>query len=182
VSEYSARYSILDKEFYIPEQQDIRTQGTANKQGGGDVVDAETAARVQWLLLNDAMDNYKNYEVLLQDMDISRELARMNLTLNTYTQWYWKTDLHNLFHFLSLRADPHAQFEIRAYADEMMKITDAWVPKATQAFRDYRLHAVSFSAQGMAVLKRMLRGEAVSLEDSGMGKREFNEVMGVLER
>jgi thymidylate synthase (FAD) len=106
---------------------------------------------------------------------LARELARMNLTLNTYTQWYWKTNLHNLFHFLSLRADAHAQYEIRVYADAMMRMTEAWVPVAAAAFRDYRLGAVTLSAQMIVVLKRMLAGEAVTQETSGLNRREWAE-------
>jgi thymidylate synthase (FAD) len=101
----------------------------------------------------------------------------MNLTLNTYTQWYWKTNLHNLFHFLALRADPHAQYEIRVYADAMIRITDAWVPIATQAFRDYQLGAITLSAQMTAALRRALAGEAVSQETSGLNRREWAELV-----
>ena len=106
----------------------------------------------------------------------------MNLTLNTYTQWYWKTDLHNLLHFLSLRADAHAQYEIRVYAEAMLSTLEAWVPTTFAAFRDYRLGAVSFSAAMLRVLRRMLAGEAVTQEGSGLSKREFAEMMEVLAR
>ena len=99
----------------------------------------------------------------------------MNLTLSTYTQWYWKSNLHNLFHFLSLRADAHAQYEIRVYADAMMQMTEAWVPIAAAAFRDYRLGAVTLSAQMAAVLRRMLAGETVTQETSGLNRREWVE-------
>jgi thymidylate synthase (FAD) len=109
---------------------------------------------------------------------LARELARMNLTLNTYTQWYWKTNLHNLLNFLSLRADAHAQYEIRVYADEMLRITDAWVPVAAAAFRDYRLGAVTLSAQMLTVVKRMIAGEAVTQETSGLNRREWAEFAG----
>ena len=111
---------------------------------------------------------------------LARELARMNLTLNAYTQWYWKTDLHNLLHFLSLRADAHAQYEIRVYADAMLKTVAAWVPMAFEAFRDYRMGAVTLSAQMIAILRRMLAGEAVTQETSGLSKREWREMMEML--
>ncbi|HTU53389.1 MAG TPA: FAD-dependent thymidylate synthase, partial [Acetobacteraceae bacterium] len=111
---------------------------------------------------------------------LARELARMNLTLNTYTQWYWKTDLHNLFHFLELRADAHAQYEIRAYAERMLEILAAWVPLAHQAFLDYRLGAASFSAPMLRVLRRMLAGECVEQPESGLSKREYTELMAAL--
>ena len=113
---------------------------------------------------------------------LERELARMNLTLNTYTQWYWKTDLHNLFHFLSLRADPHAQYEIRVYAEAMLNTVDAWVPIAAAAFRDYRLGAVTLSAGMLAVVKRMLGGETVDQANSGLNRREWSELMASLDR
>ena len=191
VNEYSARYSILDREFYIPEPQNLAAQSVSNRQGRGDVLSGDDAARVLDILRGDAMQTYDHYAEMLnedetgapRDADrpgLARELARMNLTLNTYTQWYWKTDLHNLLHFLSLRADAHAQYEIRVYAEEMLKTVEAWVPLACQAFRDYRLGAVTLSAQMLAVVKRMLGGEALAQPDSGLSKREWAELMGVL--
>jgi len=193
VNEYSARYSILDREFYIPEPEHLAAQSVVNRQGRGDVLSGDDAARVLDILRGDAMRTYDHYAEMLNEDEtgaprdpnrpgLARELARMNLTLNTYTQWYWKTDLHNLIHFLSLRADPHAQYEIRVYAEEMLKTVEAWVPLACQAFRDYRLGAVTLSAQRLAVVKRMLGGEAVAQADSGLSKREWGELMGVLGR
>ncbi len=122
VNEYSARYSILDKDFYLPAPEQMAMQSADNRQGRGEVLDAETAARVLSLLRQDAEQTYGHYEEMLgEEVGLARELARMNLTLNTYTQWYWKTDLHNLFHFLRLRADAHAQYEIRVYAEAMLE-------------------------------------------------------------
>ncbi len=183
VNEISARYSILDKEFYIPSPENLAAQAVINRQGRGDVLEGEEAAEVLDLLRGDAERTYANYAHMLNEGEnanparsgLARELARMNLTLNTYTQWYWKTDLHNLFHFLSLRADAHAQYEIRVYADEMLKMTEAWVPIAAAAFRDYRLGAVTLSAQMVSVVKRMLAGEAVTQETSGLNRREWTE-------
>ncbi|WP_428490510.1 FAD-dependent thymidylate synthase [Rhodopila sp.] len=183
VNEYSARYSILDKEFYIPAPEQLAAQSTANRQGRGEVLAGDEAAEVLGLLRDDAERTYANYAVMLNEgattdparRGLARELARMNLTLNTYTQWYWKTNLHNLFHFLSLRGDAHAQYEIRVYADAMQRMTEAWVPIAAAAFRDYRLDAVTLSAQMVAVLKRMLAGEAVTQETSGLNRREWTE-------
>ncbi|HEY4173311.1 MAG TPA: FAD-dependent thymidylate synthase [Rhodopila sp.] len=183
VNEYSARYSILDKEFYIPSPEHLAAQSTTNRQGRGDILDGDEAAEVLHLLRTDAERTYTNYALMLNEGEtpdparrgLARELARMNLTLNTYTQWYWKTNLHNLFHFLSLRADAHAQYEIRVYADEMMRMTEAWVPIAAAAFRDYRLGAVTLSAQMVTVLKRMLSGESVTQETSGLNRREWVE-------
>jgi thymidylate synthase (FAD) len=144
VNEYSARYSILDREFYMPEPEHLAAQSAVNRQGRGSVLEGAEAARVLDLLREDATRNYDHYLEMLNEDEtgsaldpsrhgLARELARMNLTLNTYTQWYWKTDLHNLFHFLSLRADAHAQYEIRAFAEAMMTTVEAWVPIAAAA-------------------------------------------------
>jgi thymidylate synthase (FAD) len=183
VNEYSARYSILDKEFYIPSPEHLAAQSSTNRQGRGEVLEGTEAAEILDLLRSDAERCYVHYASMLNEGEgadpgrrgLARELARMNLTLNTYTQWYWKTNLHNLFHFLSLRADAHAQYEIRVYADEMMRITEAWVPIAAAAFRDYRLGAVTLSAQMITVVRRMLAGEAVTQETSGLNRREWAE-------
>ena len=193
VNEYSARYSILDREFYLPAPAQLAAQSSVNRQGRGDVLQGEEAARVLDLLREDATRNYDHYiEMLNEDeqgnavdpgrQGLARELARMNLTLNAYTQWYWKTDLHNLLHFLSLRADAHAQYEIRVYADAMLRTVDAWVPECAAAFRDYRLGAATLSAQMLAVLRRLLAGEAVLQPGSGLSKREWRELMETLGR
>jgi thymidylate synthase (FAD) len=193
VNEYSARYSILDREFYIPDPEHLAAQSTANRQGRGDVLQGEEAAEVLAILRDDAGRAYDHYAAMLNEDDagnpvdpsrqgLARELARMNLTLNTYTQWYWKIDLYNLFHFLSLRADAHAQYEIRVYADAMLRTVDAWVPLAAQAFRDYRLGAATLSAGMITVVRRMLAGEAVTRPDSGLNPREWRELMVVLGR
>jgi thymidylate synthase (FAD) len=181
VNEYSARYSVLDKDYYLPAPEHLAKQSVVNNQGRGEVLDAKTAERVLNLLRDDAEQTYGHYEEMLGDeLGLARELARMNLTLNTYTQWYWKTDLHNLFHFLRLRADAHAQYEIRAYAEAMLPMVQAWVPFASAAFRDYRLGAVTFSTKMLAVLQKMLAGEAVAQEASGLSKREWTEFMAAL--
>ena len=193
VNEYSARYSILDREFYIPAPEHLAAQSSANRQGRGAVLSGNEAAHVLDLLRADAALTYDHYAEMLNEDEagaprdptrqgLARELARMNLTLNTYTQWYWKIDLYNLFHFLSLRADAHAQYEIRVYAEAMMKAVNAWVPVAAQAFRDYRLGAATLSATMLAVVRRMLAGEAVTQVDSGLNPREWRELMGALGR
>ncbi len=183
VNEYSARYSILDKDFYLPAPEQLAVQSADNKQGRGAVLDGATAERVLRLLREDADQTYAHYEEMLgEDIALARELARMNLTLNTYTQWYWKTDLHNLFHFLRLRADAHAQYEIRVYAEAMLDMVQAWVPLSYKAFCDYRLGAVTFSAKMMEILRRMLAGEAVEQAGSGLSKREWAEMMAALGR
>jgi thymidylate synthase (FAD) len=184
VNEYSARYSILDREFYIPEPGQLAAQSTVNNQGRGAVLEGAEAARVLEMLKADAGRAYDHYEAMLsQDgqQGLARELARMNLPANIYTQWYWKVDLHNLFHFLRLRADAHAQYEIRVYAELMSQLVADWVPIAYAAFADYRMGGVSLSAKGIEVLRRRLAGETVTQETSGMSKgewREFEAVFG----
>ena len=193
VNEYSARYSILDREFYIPAPEHLAAQSSTNRQGRGDVLEGAEAARVLDLLREDAARNYDHYVEMLNEDEsgavldesrqgLARELARMNLTLNAYTQWYWKCDLHNLFGFLSLRADAHAQYEIRAYAEAMLDTVQAWVPISYGAFTDYRMGAVTLSTQMIGIVRRMLAGEAVAQEGSGLSKREWRELMEVLGR
>lgn len=193
VNEYSARYSILDNEFYLPAPEQIAAQSRSNRQGRGDTLPPEETARVLDLLREDALRAYRGYSELLNEDEagnavdpkrhgLARELARMNLTLGFYTQWYWKTDLHNLLNFLSLRADTHAQYEIRVYADTMIDTLERWVPVTAEAFRQYRLGGAHLSANGLAVVKRMIVGETVSQAESGMTKREWSELMETLGR
>ncbi|MBL1435498.1 MAG: FAD-dependent thymidylate synthase [Rhodobacteraceae bacterium] len=184
VNEYSARYSILDREFYIPAPEHLNAQSVINNQGRGKLLEGEEAARVLQILKDDCNHAYDSYEAMISDegqSGLARELARMNLPMNIYTQWYWKVDLHNLFHFLRLRADSHAQYEIRVYADAICKIVADWVPAAFGAFEDYRMGGAQFSGKGMSVLRRMLKGEAVTQENSGMSAGEWRELMGSLE-
>lgn len=182
VNEYSGRYSILDREFYIPAPEHLAAQSSQNHQGRGEVLQGAEAQRVLDLLREDAMRSYDSYEAMLNQegqQGLARELARMNLPANIYTQWYWKVDLHNLLHFLRLRADSHAQYEIRAYADIMCDITRDWVPAAFGAFQDYRMNAVNLSAQAADALRRRLAGEVVTQENAGMGAREWREFQAV---
>jgi len=185
VNEYSARYSILDREFYIPAPSTLAAQSTANAQGRGEVLQGDEAQRVLDLLREDSMRAYDHYEEMLTPDEtrakrgLARELARMNLPANIYTQWYWKIDLHNLFHFLRLRADSHAQYEIRVYAEVICDIVRDWVPLAYAAFEDYRLGAVTLSGKGREVLLRRLKGEIVTQETSGMSKGEWREFEGI---
>jgi len=183
VNEYSARYSILDREFYIPDAEHLAAQSVINNQGRGEALTGDEAARVLQYLKDDSDTAYDHYEDMIsQDgqQGLARELARMNLPANIYTQWYWKVDLHNLFHFLRLRADPHAQYEIRVYADKMCEIVKDWVPAAYAAFEDYRLGGANLSAKGVECVRRMVAGEDVTQETSGMSKGEWREFMGVV--
>ena len=192
VNEYSARYSILDKEFYLPEPNHLAAQSKNNRQGRGDILQGEQAKKVLDLLKGDAERTYDNYEKMLNERydgsiidenqdGLARELARMNLTLGTYTQWYSKTDLLNLMNFLRLRADHHAQYEIRAYADAMLDTLKKWVPITYDAFLDYRVGGTEVSSKGKEVLKKLIGGGNIDLESSGLSKREWNELMEAFE-
>ena len=188
VNEYSARYSILDKEFYLPEEQNLAAQSVTNRQGRGDVLKGDQAKKVLDILKDDAERTYKNYETMLNQrydgstidenlIGLARELARMNLTLNTYTQWYWKTDLLNLMNFLRLRVDHHAQYEIRAYAEAMLDTLKRWVPTTYESFMDYRVGGTEVSSKGKIILQKLISGKEITLQDSGLSKREWNELM-----
>ena len=196
VNEYSARYSILDREFYIPEPDAIRQQAEYNKQGRGALIPTEEARRVQLLLRSDAERAYRHYEELLNESHdehsegsdrggLARELARMNLSLNFYTQWYWKIDLHNLLHFLALRSDIHAQLEMRLYAREILdRIVKVWVPMTYEAFQDYRVGSQTLSAQAMRVVRSLVDGRRQEAEamrvEAGVSSREWRELMQAL--
>ena len=188
VNEYSARYSILDKEFYLPTPENLAAQSKSNRQGRGEVLEGDQAKEVLDLLKSDAEKTYNDYEMILNERfdgttidenkkGLARELARMNLTLNTYTQWYWKTDLLNLMNFLRLRADSHAQYEIRAYADTMLDTLKKWVPITYEAFMDYRVGGTEVSLKGKLIIQKLIKSENVKAEDSGLSKREWNELM-----
>lgn len=184
VNEYSARYSILDREFYIPAPDQLAAQSVVNNQGRGEALQGEEAARVLEILKADSNRAYDNYEAMISDdnqQGLARELARMNLPANIYTQWYWKVDLHNLFHFLRLRADMHAQYEIRVYADAICKVVADWVPAAYSAFEDYRMGGENLSGKAMECIRMMLKGQEVTQETSGMSKGEWREFQGQLE-
>jgi thymidylate synthase (FAD) len=188
VNEYSARYSILDKEFYIPKPQHMSSQSTTNKQGRGSNLSKKDTERFLKILKDDAERNYKHYEDMLNENQsgeiknddktgLSRELARINLTLNTYTQWYWKIDLHNLLHFLYLRDDPHAQYEIQAYAEIILnKIVKRWVPYTYDAFKEFQLESYNLSKTAIEIIKKRLQGKKISYEKSGLSRREWIEL------
>lgn len=185
VNEYSARYSILDREFYIPAPEHVAAQSVVNNQGRGAALEGDEAARVLEILKADSTRCYDNYQSMISEdgqQGLARELARMNLPANIYTQWYWKVDLHNLFHFLRLRADPHAQYEIRVYAEMMCDIVRDWVPFAFKAFEDYRLGGANLSATALDCVRRMLAGEEITQENSGMSKGEWREFQGMLKQ
>lgn len=193
VNEYSARYSILDKEFYVPAPANLAAQSNDNRQGRGNVLEGAEAQRVLDILKNDSEQTYRHYMEMLNMDDASeqvldpnkvglaRELARMNLPVNYYTQWYWKIDLNNLLHFLMLRADAHAQYEIREYANAILKVVEKWVPMTYEAFLDYRMNSANLSKQMVDAVKRMINGESVNQENSGMTQREWDELVQKLD-
>ncbi|MFN7038351.1 MAG: FAD-dependent thymidylate synthase [Alphaproteobacteria bacterium] len=192
VNEYSGRYSIMSREFYLPDASVLAPQSTVNKQGRENTsLTPEESARVLNILKADAENCYTHYQEMLNEDDfgniidetkpgLSRELARMNLTLNYYTEWYWKIDLHNLLHFLRLRADDHAQYEIRMYANVMLDIVKRWVPTVYNAFQEYMVGGAKISAKGLKIVKSMIKGENPSQAESGMSKREWDELMQIL--
>lgn len=185
VNEYSARYSILDREFYIPEPDALAAQSVVNNQGRGEALSGAEAERVLRYLRDDAARCYDHYEEMISSDDqqgLARELARMNLPANIYTQWYWKVDLHNLLHFLRLRADAHAQYEIRVYADEICRIVADWVPFAFSAFEDYRMGGATLSSKALDCVRRLIKGEDVTQASSGMSAGEWREFRNVLDQ
>ncbi|MFO1037073.1 MAG: FAD-dependent thymidylate synthase [Geminicoccaceae bacterium] len=212
VNEYSARYSVLDREFYVPDEEFLRLQkierravpnqvdlfggpegvapkhtaeqSAVNKQGRDTVLGPDVAAAVLRDVNRTSETAFTIYEKLLgtdERPGIARELARMVLPLNTYTQWYWKIDLHNLMHFVALRADSHAQYEIRAYAEVLLDVLEKWVPLTTAAFKEHKLNAATLSATALDIVRRRLRGERVTQETSGLGAREWRELQALLD-
>jgi len=191
VNEYSARYSILGKEFYTPAPEQLAAQSKANHQGRDKALTGEESARVLELLKQDSEQTYKHYEEMLNEDEqgniideskdgLARELARMNLTLNYYTEWYWKIDLHNFMHFLRLRADDHAQYEIQVYAKAMLDVLKRWVPFTYEAFMDYRVGGYNLSQKALEAVQKMVKGSDLDLSDSGMSKREIIELQAAL--
>lgn len=188
VNEYSARYSILDNEFYTPKAEHLAAQSKANRQGRDAVLAGNEAERVFDILKKDSELVYEHYMEMLNEGEagepldaersgLARELARMNLSLAFYTQWYWKTNLHNLMHFLSLRADAHAQYEIRVYADVMIDTLKRWCPISHDAFMEYRMGGAHLSKTGLAAVKRLIGGEKVEQKTSGLNPREWRELL-----
>ena len=177
-NEYSARYSILDNEFYIPSSSTLGKQSSVNKQGRGELVFSEEDAHViQQMIKGHSERSYSMYETLLNEgsLGLARELARMVLPINFYSQWYWKVNLKNLLDFLNLRTDPHAQYEIRVYAEEIEKILSQWLPITYSAYKNHMKDGVSFSSEAMKVMKIMMAGDMMDQETSGLSKREWKE-------
>lgn len=180
VNEYSARYSILSNQYYIPEMERMQMQSTNNKQGSGETLSPEIAQKVANLLNEDASKCYKDYEDMLsENINLARELARMNLTLNYYTEFYWKIDLHNFLHFINLRAHPHAQYEIRVYAEKLLEIAQIWCPFAVNAFKENIMNGKAFSASQIKFISQLLKNGNINQEESGLSKRDYNEIKNI---
>lgn len=190
VNELSARYSILDREYYVPAPENCAQQSNVNRQGRGKTLTLGEANDVRATTILNSDQCYEIYRAMLNERDdgtiidpskpgLARELARMNLTLNFYTQWYWKIDLHNLFHFLTLRADPHAQYEARVYANVILDIVKRWVPIAAEAFVEHRLNALTLSSSAKTLIGNAIDWETVETlaESSGISARELGELL-----
>ena len=178
VNEYSGRYSEMKDEFYLPELEQIRLQSSHNKQGRAETsLEDYVSSSIRTQLSDEQNESYDNYQKLI-DTGIAREIARINLPLSNYTEWYWKIDLHNLFHFLNLRLDSHAQYEIRVYAEKIAEIVKIAVPIAYQSFEDYILNAKSFSKIELNIIKSMIENNIPDIENllhHGLSKREAIE-------
>ncbi len=178
VNEYSGRYSEMPDDFYVPEIEQIRKQSSTNKQGRcEEQFDESLAIEITNKMKSKQSELYEDYSNLLE-IGMAREVARINLPLSNYTEWYWKIDLHNLFHFLRLRLDAHAQYEIRVYAEAIAKIIKQIVPLAYQSFEDYILSSIRFSKNELIALKSLINSDFPSnetLKEVGLGVREINE-------
>jgi thymidylate synthase (FAD) len=194
INEYSARYSLMEDEFYIPLPENLASQSKVNHQGRDEakILNQNEQKKVLEILKQDAANTYQHYlEMINQDENgnivdegkegLARELARMNLPINCYTQWYWKINLHNLLHFLHLRADKHAQYEIRIYAEIILDIVKKWVPHCFEAFIKHRKSGMQLSSTALEIIKKMVKGEAAKQEESGLSAREYSELMKLLE-
>lgn len=185
VNEYSARYSLMEDEFYIPEYEQLAVQSNDNKQGRGELLSKDKAKIVRDILIEDSQRTYDNYDKMVDedgDIKLARELARINLTINCYTQWYWKINLHNLLHFLTLRIDSHAQYEIRIYAKLIAEILQGWCPITYQAWMDYQVNAISVSNKHKVMISNMINyinenNPELIKKPEGMSKREHNEFL-----
>ena len=173
MNEVSGRYSIMKEEFYVPEAEKVAPQSKDNKQGRAtEAFDSETANKIINQLSEGQKSAYENYSELL-DAGLAREIARINLPLSLYTEFYWEMDLHNLFHFLKLRLDSHAQYEIRVYAEVMLEMCKKVAPMATESFINHQNNGVNFSGEEMDALRAILDGKPNPLE--GKKKDRFEE-------
>ena len=178
LNEYSGRYSVMDSDCYIPNPENIKQQSKSNKQGRDGTLGEGDLENILASLKDDSEIPHEHYNELLNRYDLSRELARIILPLNTYTQWYWKIDLHNLFHFLKLRCDPHAQYEIRIYAEEILRIVQLWCPLAFEAFMNYKMDSLTISRDTIKILRDQV--DFQKLDFTGLPKREREQILTIL--
>jgi len=183
VNECSARYSVLPEEFYVPNVEDVLPQSVQNKQCRGGEISSNEAQSAVDLIQETCELAYKNYQKLLSSDDesqgIAREIARGVLPVNMFTEWYWKIDLHNLLHFIKLRIHPHAQYEIRLYAEILAKIVEAWCPVTYNAFQEYVLDSVTLSKSQINVLKKLI--DKSQIAKTGLSKREETDLISIFE-
>lgn len=181
VNEYSARYSILSNEFYTPEQTQITKQSSSNNQGRSDEI-LENANEIRETLINDSQQCYENYNQMV-DSGYARELARANLPVSVYTEFYWKINLHNLLHFVALRADSHSQYEIMKYAEIILdQIIKKWVPITYDAFMNHNFNGKKMSAKEIIMIQQMIKGAKTSQEESGLSKRDWSALMDIFDK
>lgn len=178
LNEISGRYSVMQDEFYVPETETLRTQSQDNKQArSNEQLPAETASRIRQEFADDQGELYRHYEAYIQD-GLAKEVARINLPLSLYTEWYWQIDLHNLLHFLRLRMDSHAQYEIRVYAEAMARCAKAVAPLAYEAFEEHVLGSVKLSRTEAAAMAKVLSGAEPGLD--GRNLENFNAKVELL--
>ncbi len=178
LNEISGRYSVMKDDFYIPEPEQVRVQSQRNRQSRDEeAVGPELAREVTETMAGDQVQVYRNYETMIS-AGIAREVARINLPLSLYTEWYWQIDLHNLFHFIELRLHPHAQYEIRVYAEAMGRCAKAVAPIAWESFEEHALAARNFSGTEVAALRALLAGEKPEFENERR-RIEFFEKVGI---
>lgn len=185
INEISARYSIINDEYYIPSEDRMAEQSKINNQGSGDILNQDVAKNCQNEMRNQCSTAFEKYELLINEAQLARELSRTILPQSTYTEFFWKIDLHNLLHFCSLRADSHAQYEIRVYAMKILEIIKLWVPITYQAFMDFRLNSISFSQNDLGIIKNFLSHEKISQyisENIDSKKGEIKELCAKLEK
>ncbi|MDR0483955.1 MAG: FAD-dependent thymidylate synthase [Alphaproteobacteria bacterium] len=182
VNEYSARYSIMEHDYYVPEEEQLCYQSKSNKQGRSEIIPQPLNAEIREKITDITEKSFATYDSFInEDINLAKEIARGVLPVNVYTQFYWKIDLHNLLHFLRLRADSHAQYEIRVYAEAILELVKLWTPITYQAFMDYAVNAETFSSEEISLLKKLLKGEKVNPDDYRISKRELANLKQVFD-
>lgn len=188
INEYSSRYSVLQEEFHIPKSEDIKAQSTTNKQGRGEMLDGTLSSEIRHKIESNSQSSYDLYKWLVSDdVNMTRELARISLPSNIYTQWIWKTNLHNLLHFIMLRNDSHAQKEIRDYAQLIEWIVMGWVPLTWYSYYIHKKQTISFSAHEVLIIQHALSMPSLDENDKpcwaeSFSMREWKEFVKKIKR